>query len=147
MIFTRTSISDVQTLKGILGLYARALGQIVNFDKSAMCYNKQISRFEGLILARALGVNLVPCHERYLGLPSFASKDKKGLFANIRDRVWGKLKGWNSSLFSAEGREVLIKAVVQAIPTYSMNLFKLPLSLIKELNVLCARFWWRVMGI
>lgn len=36
----------------------------------------------------------------------------------------------------------MIKAVVQAIPTYSMSVFLLPSSLYKELNGLMQRFWW-----
>ncbi|KAL5568114.1 hypothetical protein UlMin_024689 [Ulmus minor] len=40
------------------------------------------------------------------------------------------------------GREVLTKAIIQSIPTYSMSMFKLPFSLIKELHRLCAQFWW-----
>ncbi|KAL5574087.1 hypothetical protein UlMin_023684 [Ulmus minor] len=89
-----------------------------------------------------LGVPRVSCHEKYLGLPCFSGKNKQGLFSSIRDRVWNKLCGWKSKLLSAGGREVLSKSVIQAIPSYSMNLFKLPSTLIRELHRLCAQFWW-----
>ncbi|KAL5574543.1 hypothetical protein UlMin_016242 [Ulmus minor] len=89
-----------------------------------------------------LGVARVRCHEKYLGLPCFTGKNKQGLFSSIRDRVWNKLSGWKSKLLSAGGREILSKAVIQAIPSYAMNLFKLPFSLIRELHRLCAQFWW-----
>ncbi|KAL5577665.1 hypothetical protein UlMin_019364 [Ulmus minor] len=89
-----------------------------------------------------LGVAQVKCHEHYLGLPCFSGKNKSELFASIKDRVWNKLCGWKSKLLYAGGREILTKAIFQAIPTYSMNMFKLPISLIKELYRLCARFWW-----
>ncbi|BBH01968.1 RNA-directed DNA polymerase reverse transcriptase-related family protein, partial [Prunus dulcis] len=39
-------------------------------------------------------------------------------------------------------KEVLIKSVIQAIPSYPMGVFQLPKSLCKELSSLCARFWW-----
>ncbi|KAL5550781.1 hypothetical protein UlMin_000957 [Ulmus minor] len=60
--------------------------------------------------------------------------------SGIKDRVWNKLCGWKSKLLSAGGHEILTKAIIQAIPTYSMNMFKIPISLIKELHRLCARF-------
>ncbi|XP_030924679.1 uncharacterized protein LOC115951656 [Quercus lobata] len=40
------------------------------------------------------------------------------------------------------GREILIKAIAQATPMYTMNCFKLPDSLCNELNSLIRNFWW-----
>lgn len=40
--------------------------------------------------------------------------------------------GWKGKLLSNAGREILIKAVAHATPTYTMNYFKLPDSLCSE---------------
>ena len=45
-------------------------------------------------------------------------------------------------MLSRAGKEVLIKAVAQAIPTYTMSVFQLPSKLCEELDGLYARFWW-----
>ena len=45
-----------------------------------------------------------------------------------------KTQGWKDKLLSQASREVLLKAVVQAIPTYSMNCFKLTQTLCPELE-------------
>ena len=37
---------------------------------------------------------------------------------------------------------MLIKAVAQAIPTYSMSCFKLPRGLCEHLNGIMRGFWW-----
>ncbi|KAL5574542.1 hypothetical protein UlMin_016241 [Ulmus minor] len=92
-------------------------------------------------LKEALNIYEVPREIFGFGLPCFTGKNKQGLFSSIRDRVWNKLSGWKSKLLSAGGREILSKAVIQAIPSYAMNLFKLPVSLIRELHRLCAQFW------
>ncbi|KAL5548916.1 hypothetical protein UlMin_004147 [Ulmus minor] len=93
-------------------------------------------------MTASLGVPRVGCHEKYLGLPCFSGKNKWCLFTNIKDRVWNKLSGWKSKFLSTSGSEVLTKAIIQYIPIYSMSMFKLPYSLIKELHRLCAQFWW-----
>ncbi|KAK2647606.1 hypothetical protein Ddye_015095 [Dipteronia dyeriana] len=85
---------------------------------------------------------LVDCHEKYLGLPSFAGRNKREFFSSIKDKVWNHLKGWQNKLFSIGGKEVLLKAVIQSILTYSMSLFRLPQSLMNDLHQLSARFWW-----
>ena len=80
------------------------------------------------------------CYEHYLGLSSLVGREKKRLFSLIKERIWKKLKGWKEKLLSQAGREILIKAVIQAIPTYAMSCFKLPKGLIKEIETLVRKF-------
>ena len=43
-------------------------------------------------------------------------------------------------------KEVLIKALFQAIPTFTMSFFKLPMWLVRELESLIQKFWWGYSG-
>ena len=45
-------------------------------------------------------------------------------------------------LLFRDGKEILIKAVAQSIPTYTMSVFQLPMKLYDELNSICAKFCW-----
>ena len=45
-------------------------------------------------------------------------------------------------MLSQAGREVLIKFMIQAIPTYVMGCFKLPLELCDDIEAMIKKFWW-----
>ncbi|KAK2642451.1 hypothetical protein Ddye_024214 [Dipteronia dyeriana] len=142
LLFSKATDRECYTIRHILETYAAALGQTINYEKSVMCFSRAVNWSEGDRLASLIGVRHVRCHERYLGLPIFNCRNKKQLFNGIKDRVWSKIKGWKSKTLSVAEKEILIKAIIQAIPTYSMGLFRLPKGLIQDLHRLCNRFWW-----
>ncbi|KAK2365713.1 Ribonuclease H superfamily protein [Trifolium repens] len=53
-----------------------------------------------------------------------------------------KLKGWKEKNLSFAGRGTLIKAVIQAMPTYIMSCFRLPKNLCQQLESMACKFWW-----
>ena len=89
-----------------------------------------------------LGLKEVEHFESYLSLPTLVSRAKYQTFSFLKDRVWKKLQGWKGMMLSKAGKEVLIKAVAQSIPTYTMGVFQLPVKLYDKLNALFAKFWW-----
>ena len=93
-----------------------------------------------------LGMASVEHYEIYLGLPSFVGRNKKASFDNIKQPVWKKLQEWKGKLLSQAGREILIKAVAQALPTYTMSCFKLPIGLCHDMKALIRRFFWEQRG-
>jgi hypothetical protein len=66
--------------------------------------------------------------DTYIGLPSFVGKSRIQAFNNIKKRVSQRLNNWKMKFLSRASKEVLLKAVVQAIPTYSIGVFQLPVS-------------------
>ena len=88
------------------------------------------------------GAQVIRQHEKYQGLPSFVGRNKRNSSKEIKERLSKKLVGWKEKLLSKSGKEVLIKVVAQATPTYTMNYFKIPDSLCDELTSLIRNFWW-----
>ena len=43
-------------------------------------------------------------------------------------------------------RKVLIKSIIQAIPSFAMSCFKIPIGLCNEIEVLIRKFWWSERG-
>ena len=97
-------------------------------------------------IIRILGVKEVLHFKTYLRLPALIGRAKYHTFSYLKDRVWKKLQGWKGMLLSKAGKEVLVMAVAQSIPTYTMSSFQLLLKLCDELNVLCAKFLWGQVG-
>ena len=60
--------------------------------------------------------------------------------------MWNKLQGWKEKFLSQVGREVLLKAVVQAIPTFVMSCFNLPSGLLEDIEMMIRKFWWGQRG-
>ena len=52
-----------------------------------------------------------------------------------------KLVGWKGKLLSMGGKEILIKAIAQAFPAYTMSCFQLPQSLCEDLESMIKNFW------
>ena len=77
-----------------------------------------------------------------MGLPPLVGKGKRKSFNRIKDQVGRKITGWKGKLLPNAGREILIKVVAQATPTYTMSCFKIPNSLYKDLNFIMSNFWW-----
>ena len=88
-----------------------------------------------------LGVSELKQYEEYLGLPALVGRNKRASFDHLKQRIWKRLQGWEGKLLSQAKREVLIKSVIQAIPTYTMSCFKLPITLCHEIEKLIRKFW------
>ena len=73
-------------------------------------------------------------------------KNKRNTFNDVKEKISKKLAGWKEKLLSKASKEVLIKAVAQAIPTYTMSYFKIPDSLCDDLTSMIRNFWWGQKG-
>jgi hypothetical protein len=80
--------------------------------------------------------------EKYLRMPMDVGTSVNGTFTYLKDRVWKKVQGWMEQCLFTGGKEVLIKVVAQAIPTYCMSCFRLPRGLCKHIDGVLWDFWW-----
>ena len=70
------------------------------------------------------------------------TRSKEQVFGFIRNSVDKKLQGWKNKLLSQGGKEIMLKAVAMAMPTYTMSCFKLHTKLCRELSSKMADYWW-----
>lgn len=115
---------------------------MINVDKSEVSFGRNVTELVKNMLLGILSFKAVETHDRYLGLPTYIGKSNKIVFSTIQDHVCKKFKGWKEMYLSKAGCEVLLKVVAQAIPTYAMQCFEIPIGICDNLEALCRKFWW-----
>ena len=142
LLFCRSTLAECEKIQELLSYYKAASGQMINKNKTTLFFSKNIDVQIQEAIKLSLQVPAIQHYEKYLGLPSFVGRGKKACFTQLKERIWAKMKGWKEKLLSQAGKEVMIKVVVQAIPTYFMSVFKLPVSPCKDIEAMIHKFWW-----
>ncbi|KAA3462160.1 reverse transcriptase [Gossypium australe] len=143
MLFGEASIEGANNVKTVIKEYEQVSGQLVNFDKLLIYFSKNVGTEVREQVGGTLGVRISNNPEKYLGLPTMIGRRKKHAFVDIKERFLKALHNWSLRLFSAGGKEVFLKAILQAIPVYVMQCFKFPITVCRELENLMNKFWWR----
>jgi hypothetical protein len=115
---------------------------MINKAKSAVLFSKNTGNNQRSVVCEKLRVLKETMNEKYLGLLVHVGRSVGGTFAYIKDRIWHRIQGWKEKFLSWARKEVLIKAVAQAIPTFAMGCFDLTKSLCDQISRMVCRFWW-----
>ncbi|CAA7058411.1 unnamed protein product [Microthlaspi erraticum] len=142
LFFCKADVQQCAELLRIIQTYGQASGQQLNTSKSSIFFGHKVPPHIRSELKRTLGITKEGGMGMYLGLPEKICGSKKQAFAFIQDRLSKKINSWSAKLLSKGGKEVLIKSVSQALPTYVMSCFLLPQDIIKKLQSAIANFWW-----
>lgn len=129
-------------IKDILYQYKRASGQQVNKGKSSITFGKRVPDSVKTKLRRLLQIHNDGGYDKYLGLPEQFGRKKIEVFQFIIEKIRERRNGWSHKFLSQGGKEVLLKAIVMAMPVYTMNCFKLPIGICEEIEKLIADYWW-----
>jgi hypothetical protein len=129
-------------LQNILDLYENCSGHTINKDKSSVMFSRNTNERHKSEVLSILNITTEARIEKYLGLPIYMGRSKSKTFAYLKDRVWKRIQGWREKLVSKAGKEILIKAVAQAIPSYAMSCFDLTKTLCDEIGAMICRYWW-----
>jgi hypothetical protein len=141
-LFCRATITEASQLMSILDTYSAASGQDINLSKSEVFFSRNLSKAAQEDLSGIMGVKHVMGTCTYLGLPSMVGRSKKATFGFIKDRIWRKINSWRGRALSKAGKDVMIKSVLQAIPSYIMRVYLIPESIISEIERMLNSFWW-----
>lgn len=83
----------------------------------------------------------------YLGLPNILTRNKFVMLGFLIERVRKRIQNWDGQILSRGEKEILLKTVVQALPTFAMSVFLIPLNIIKSLERIMNRFRYQTICI
>lgn len=119
--------------------YEFASKQAINRQKTSLFFSRNARQETSESIKNMLGARIIMDCEKYLGLSTVGGRAKTTTFREIQERISKRVLGWKVK-FISKAREILIKTVAQAIPTYSICLFKLPKALCDNINSTLARY-------
>ena len=119
----------------------RLQGKKINWEKTNI-FSKNTSDATMKEIHDLMGTQATTRHDKYIGLLMLAGRSKASTFNSIKKRLMKRLQGWKENTLSRVGREILIKSMVQAIPTYTMSCFKILKTWFDELNSMTAKYRW-----
>ncbi|XP_042950057.1 uncharacterized protein LOC122282168 [Carya illinoinensis] len=146
LLFCKANVLECCRLLRLLKLYETASGQRLNLGKTTLFFSSNTLEDIKEAILHSVGLREARSYEKYLGLPSYVGKHKKATFRPILESIRSRMQNWTIKFLSQAGKEVLLKAIVQAIPTYCMSIFKLPKSILNDINRLMQQFWWALLA-
>jgi hypothetical protein len=142
LVFVQASASGASRLHNILDQYRVGSGQLVNRNKYAVFFSSNCTDEMKVEVHTLSGIEAEALVEKYLGLPTALGRSTDEQFEHIIARLKKLVNSYASMKMSGAAREVLVKAICQAIPTYSMSCFRLSKKMCKRITNIIARFWW-----
>ena len=144
LLFFHASERQTSLVKSVLNTYSAVTGQLINPSKCSILFSENCLPTVVHEVKLVLEITQEVFEPKYLGLPVPEGRLHKGNFETIQDWLRKKLIDWSEQYVSSGNKESLIKAVAQAIPTYVMSVFKLPVSVCDELTRMIRQYWWGV---
>lgn len=143
LLFGRATVENMYQLVEILNVYSKASGQRINLAKSGLIGGRFMDQRLKHQLATVLKMQLWDNPGKYLGLPADWGRSKISALNWIKERIEMKIAGWKECLLNQAGKEILIKAVLQAIPSFAMSMVRFPKNFCSKICSSIARFWWK----
>ena len=133
MLMGHPWVQEAQSFKNSLDLFAKALGLVVNPNKSQVFFmNTALSTQRNIL--RILGFSKGSFPSKYLGIPLGLGRMQKESWQELLDRMKQKLSSWLLRPLNFPSRLILVKSIMQDMPTYLFSILAAPKSILKEIQ-------------
>nr|ABF95850.1 retrotransposon protein, putative, unclassified [Oryza sativa Japonica Group] len=142
LLFFRACPQQASVVRQALALYQRCTGQLLSSSKCSLLASAHCPTDVLEDIKIVLQVETSTFESKYLGLPTPEGRMSAERFKAIKERLVKRLNSWVEKFMSLGAKDTLIKSVAQAIPTYVLGLFRLPVSTCEAYTKLIRDFWW-----
>lgn len=140
MFYCKGNNEELENLTRILRSYSLVSGQRINYQKSSIYFGKPLPEERRPDIKQLLGIEQEGGDGIYLGLPEAFGGSKVSILSYLKERLSEKVQGWQTRFLSPAGKEVLLKAVALALPTYTISCFLLPKMVCKKIVSVMSEF-------
>ncbi|XP_027060693.1 uncharacterized protein [Coffea arabica] len=141
VIFAREDRRSVVNLVRFLTLYQEGAGQRINKQKSFFIASRRCSAGQIRRIQHLKGFKQGSFPFSYLGCNLYVGHRKKEFLQFLVEKFIAKLAGWQKKFLSQDGRLILIKHVLLAIPSHVLAVMDPLKGVIKRLEGLMANFF------
>jgi hypothetical protein len=142
LILIKVDTNNATSLQRVLDTYCANSRQMVSLAKSSIFFSPNANALTRAKICEALHIDTEALSAKYLGLPALVGADRSDCFEHFIERIIQRINGWKEKILSIGGKEILLKAVAQAIPVYAMSVFKIPIGICKRMTDVISQFWW-----
>ena len=142
ILFTSGRCKTLELLMDTLKKYENISGQLINGDKSHFLIHPNAFNSTRDRIKRLTGFKQKQGPITYLGCPLFVGRPRNAYFSNLINKVISRITGWQTKQLSFGGKAVLSKHVLQALPIHLLTAVTPPNTIIKQIQMLIADFFW-----
>ncbi|XP_026419676.1 uncharacterized protein LOC113315626 [Papaver somniferum] len=140
LIFVQADMHNVVGIMNILAYFGSIYGQMLNLDKSSVYFSHNLSPSSRDILA--IKMTEMMDSDTYSGVTLLIGRNKIKAFTSLIQSFGYRLKTWKGKTMNHSARTVMVKHVLNTLPTYQMGCFRIPKTMIDQMDTIQTHFWW-----
>eukprot|EP00253_Pinus_taeda_P030826 PITA_30826 len=141
MLFGEVSLREVKIIKEVLETFSEASGMEINKEKSCTFIFNAPEAIKAH-LTRTLGFKQGVLPTKYLGNQLDIHPTRMKNWQEVIDKIKKRLSNWSFRSLNIASRIVLLKAVLQSIPVYSLSIRAASKGVCAKLREIFGKFIW-----
>jgi hypothetical protein len=134
LLFFKLENDQAMKVRELLNIFQKGTGQQLSLAKCSILVREGANPELLSSVRSILNLERADFDAKYLGLPMAEGRLTGGVFKTIEGRYVKRMTDWKERTLSQVAKEVLIKLVAQALPTYIMSVFKVPFGVCDALE-------------